>query len=553
MSIDKLISGKITEAAKKSGFSVDEKTAADLSVPKQKEHGDFASNIALVLAAKEKKKPRDIAQVIVDNLDSDTDVISKVEIAGPGFINIFINDSFVVNQLYNILDSEQRFGFSDKAKGKKAQVEFVSANPTGPLSIGHGRQAVIGDVVANLLKSQGWNVTREYYFNNAGRQMRKLGESVFIRYLNLLGRDAELGEDHYQGEYITDIARKAQQGKGDSLADEQNIEYFQQLGESVIFEDIKNTCKRLGIEFDVFFNEKSLYDSGEIDYVLSKLREKKLVYDRDGAVWFKTTTFGQDQDRVLVKSTGEPTYRLPDIAYHRNKLERGFDKIVDIFGSDHIATYPDVLAAVRALGYDTSRITVLIHQFVTLTENGKKVKMSTRKANFVTLDELIDEVGIDVTRYFFINRSLSSHLNFDLNLAKTQSDENPVFYVQYAHARICSVINHAKEKGFNPDEMGDLSLLKSEEEINLTKALLSFPEVVESAAENFEPQKLTAFLESVATLYHKFQHAGKVDETMRVVGEDRDVTQARLSLCKAAKIVLLNGFKLLGISAPERM
>ncbi|MCD6117295.1 arginine--tRNA ligase [bacterium] len=553
MSIDKLIAEKITEAAVKSGFQVNEKTAGDLSVPKQKGHGDLSSNIALVLAAKEKKKPREIAQSILNNLDADSDIISKVEIAGPGFINIFINDFFIVNQLSDILNSGQKFGFSDKAKGKKAQVEFVSANPTGPLSIGHGRQAVIGDVAANLLESQGWDVTREYYFNNAGRQMRKLGESVFIRYLNLIGKDAELGDDHYQGKYITDIARKALQEKGDSLADGQNIEYFQQFAESVIFEDIKITCKRLGIKFDVFFNEKSLYENGDIDKVLSVLREKGLVYDKDGAAWLKTTEWGQDQDRVLVKSTGEPTYRLPDIAYHKNKLERGFDKIVDIFGSDHIATYPDVLAAVKALGYDTSQITVLIHQFVTLTENGKTIKMSTRKANFVTLDELMDEVGVDVTRYFFINRSMSSHLNFDLNLAKTQSDENPVFYVQYAHARICSVINHAREKGFNPDERGDLSLLRSAEEINLAKALLSFPEIVENTAENFELQRLTNFMESVATLYHKFQHAGKVDDSLRVVSADRKMTQARLSLCNAARTVLANGCRLLGVSAPERM
>jgi len=553
MSIDKLIAEKITEAAVKSGFQVNEKTAGDISVPKQKGHGDLSSNIALVLAAKEKKKPREIAQSILNNLDADSDIISKVEIAGPGFINIFINDFFIVNQLSDILNSGQKFGFSDKAKGKKAQVEFVSANPTGPLSIGHGRQAVIGDVAANLLESQGWDVTREYYFNNAGRQMRKLGESVFIRYLNLIGKDAELGDDHYQGKYITDIARKALQEKGDSLADGQNIEYFQQFAESVIFEDIKITCKRLGIKFDVFFNEKSLYENGDIDKVLSVLREKGLVYDKDGAAWLKTTEWGQDQDRVLVKSTGEPTYRLPDIAYHKNKLERGFDKIVDIFGSDHIATYPDVLAAVKALGYDTSQITVLIHQFVTLTENGKTIKMSTRKANFVTLDELMDEVGVDVTRYFFINRSMSSHLNFDLNLAKTQSDENPVFYVQYAHARICSVINHAREKGFNPDERGDLSLLRSAEEINLAKALLSFPEIVENTAENFELQRLTNFMESVATLYHKFQHAGKVDDSLRVVSADRKMTQARLSLCNAARTVLANGCRLLGVSAPERM
>jgi len=553
MKAEQIVINALVEAAQSAGYEINEKIGRELSVPKQKEHGDFASNIALMLAPKVKQKPRDIAEKIVKNLHIDKKYISEVTIAGPGFINFFINDSFIADSLQQILESPDSYGFSEKHKGKTAQVEFVSANPTGPLSIGHGRQAVIGDVVARLLESQGYDVTREYYFNNAGRQMRKLGESVYIRYLNLLGVKRELGEDHYQGEYIVEIAKAALDDKGDAYLNNEDIEYFKSLSEKIIFGEIKKTCLRLGINFDVFFNERSLYENGEIDKVISMLKEKDLVYEKDGAVWFRTTALGQDQDRVLVKSTGEPTYRLPDIAYHKNKIERGFDKIVDIFGSDHIATYPDVLAAVKALGYDTSMITVLIHQFVTLTENGKTVKMSTRKANFVTLDELIDEVGTDATRYFFINRTLSSHLNFDIALAKKQSDENPVFYVQYAHARICSVISHAKEKGFNTDEQGDVSMLSSEEEINLIKGLLEFPEVVEKSALNFEPHKLTGYLEKIATLYHKFQHAGKVDDKMRVVGENKDLTLARISLCKAAKTVLYNGFKLLGISAPERM
>jgi len=553
MRTDKAIIERLRQAAATAGYAIDEEVPLELTVPKQKQHGDYSSNIALALASKAKKNPREIAQNIAGSFDKDAGFIRKVEIAGPGFINIFIDDSYIVRQLYRIFESPETYGFSNTEKGKTAQVEFVSANPTGPLSIGHGRQAVIGDVTARLLEARGYSVCREYYFNNAGRQMRKLGESIYIRYQNLCGKSSRLTEDHYQGEYITEIARSIQEAEGDAFADSGDIAYFQKAGEQTIFEDIKATCKRLGIVFDNFFNEKSLYETGEIDRALEGLKKKNLVYEADGAVWFRTTEFGQDQDRVLVKSTGEPTYRLPDIAYHRNKLERKFDKIVDIFGSDHNATYPDVLAAVKALGYDTSPITVLIHQFVTLTEQGKKVKMSTRKANFITLDELIDEVGVDVTRYFFINRSLSSHLNFDLGLAKTQSDENPVFYVQYAHARICSVLAHARSQGYDTEKQGDVNLLRSPEEIDLVKTLLDFPDVVATAAALYEPQKLTAYLEKVALMYHKFQHAGKVDDAMRVVTDNSDMTQARLSLCSAARVVLKNGFRLLGISAPERM
>jgi len=403
--------------------------------PKLDTHGDLSTNVAMQLARPLKQNPRSIAEQIIAKLKPDPAYISKIEIAGPGFINFFYSNNYLQQSVEHIIKAGEQFGRNNFGKGKKAQVEFVSANPTGPLTIGHGRQAVLGDTIANFLEWCGFQVTREYYFNNAGRQMRVLGESVRLRYLELLGELVEFPDDHYQGEYIKDIARQLHRKYGDSLKAEQESDLFKSTAEQMIFQDIKNTLQRLGIVFDVFFNEKDLYEQGDIDRVIRFFKENNLAYQKDGALWFRSTEFGQEQDRVIVKSTGEPTYRLPDIAYHRTKYERGFDLIIDLFGADHIATYPDVLAGLQALGYDSSRTKVLIHQFVTLYEGTEKVRMSTRKANFVTLDELMDEVGVDVTRWFFLMRSMDSHLNFDLSLAKSQSEENPVYYNQYAHAK----------------------------------------------------------------------------------------------------------------------
>lgn len=544
----------VFEAVKRAGFTVKQVNEISVMEPKQKGHGDLAVNIALILASREKKNPRDIAAAVVHELPSVEDCYSQVEIAGPGFINFTLSNDWLRRGLSEILQQQERYGESNIGQGRRVQVEFVSANPTGPLTIGHGRQAVLGDTVARLLERSGYDVTREYYFNNAGRQMRMLGESVMHRYRELLGGEASLSEDHYQGEYIIDIARVALEEKGDALRDIQDVSYFQALAEERIFEEIKQTVARLGITFDVFFNEKSLYETGKIDDVITAFKKKDLVYEADGALWFRTTAFGQEKDKVIVKSSGEPTYRLPDIAYHMDKIERGFDMIIDVFGSDHVATYPDVLAGIDALGYDSSKVHVLIHQFVTLMEGSEKVKMSTRKANFVTLDELIDDVTVDVTRYFFINRSMNSHLNFDLALARTESDENPVYYVQYAHARICSILEHAAERGVDTAaKEPDLGLLQAQEEMDLVRMLLNWPAVLQQAAEAFEPHKIPAYLEETATVYHRFQHAGKVDGAMRVVTDDEDLTRARLALCNAARIVLSNGLGVLGISSPSRM
>ncbi|MBE0558224.1 MAG: arginine--tRNA ligase, partial [Proteobacteria bacterium] len=382
-----------------------------------------------------------------------------------------------------------------------------------PLSVGHGRQAAIGDTIANLLEWSGYSVVREYYYNNAGRQMRKLAESTYARYRQASEPDYPFPEDGYQGEYIRDIAVGLRAAKGDALLGidiEEALSHCQAFTEEQLFEAIKKVLARMGVVFDVFYNEDTLIKEGKIDEVVAEFRSKGLAYDHDGAVWFKGTALGLDQDRVIVKSTGEPTYRLPDIAYHREKFRRGFEFIVDVFGADHVATTPDVLAGVRALGYDASKVSVVIHQFVTLMKDGQQVKMAKRTANFVTLDELIDDVGSDVVRFFFVMRSNSSHLEFDLNLAQEQSEKNPVFYLQYAHARIASILRFAESEGGHAKALepgwvdAHAGLLREPSEIALAKILLDFPEVVDSTSTTFEVHRLPVYLNEVAARYHKF-------------------------------------------------
>ncbi len=516
-----------------------------LTIPKQKEYGDLATNYPFLLSKELKKNPKEIANQIISNLDDKEHAFEKIEVAGNGFINFKFKKEFIVKQLDRVLEKSFDYGKSNKYSGKKAQVEFVSANPTGPLTVGHGRNAVFGDTIANLLSAVGYKVEREYYFNNAGRQMRVLADSVRLRYLELLGEKIEFPEDYYQGEYIIDIAKKIYDEKKDELKDTNDLSYFKEKAEKEIFKDINKTLDRLGIKFDNYFNENSLYETGKIDEVINAFKEKGFCYEKDGALWLALTKVGLEQDKVIVKSTGEPTYRLPDIAYHIEKFERNYDLMVDVFGSDHMATYPDVLAGLQILGYDTSKVKVLIHQFVTIVKDGEIVKMSTRKANFVTLDQLIDEVGSDVVRYFFLMRSISSHLNFDIGLAKKQTDENPVFYLQYAHARICGILRLAKEEGKNTGNQYDL--LKEREEIELIKHILNYPDVVLRSAENFDQLILISYLHELAELFHKFYHEH------RVLGQEEKLTSARLSLCKATQIVLQNGLSILGVRAPERM
>jgi len=517
-----------------------------LDTPKSNEHGDLSCNAAMMLSKRLKKNPKFIAEEIISNLEYDKDIVEKIEIAGPGFINFFFTPKYKAQIIIQIFKEKNKFGRSNKYKGQKANVEFVSANPTGPLTVGHGRNAVIGDTIANMLKAIGYSVDREYYFNNAGRQMRVLGDSVKLRYLELLGQKVEFPEDYYQGEYIKDIAIKMRDEFGDELTDEKPEGKFKEKAEEEIFNDIKNTLSRLNISFNIFFNENSLYDEGKIEELISVFDEKNLSYKKDGAVWLKLSELGVTEDKVIVKSTGEPTYRLPDIAYHKTKFERDYDLMVDLFGSDHTATYPDVLAGLRAIDKDTNKVKVLIQQFVTLLEDGEVIKMSTRKANYVTLDELIDELGSDVVRYFFNMRNISSHMNFDLTLAKKQSDENPVFYLQYAHARICSIIRTvAKEK--IKSSIKNLGLLIKDEEQQLINKLNEYEEVVIFAAENFEPHHICNYLTDLAESFHKFY------TFCRILGSEKKLAEARLALAEATKTVLQNGLGILGVTAPERM
>ena len=519
-----------------------------LEIPKREGQGDYATNLALVAAGMEKKNPREIAARLLELLEEHCRLTEKIEIAGPGFVNFFIKPAVWQSVLPVVCERDQAYGPADDGGGKKVLVEFVSANPTGPLSVGHGRQAVLGDAIARLLTACGFAVTREYYYNDAGRQMRVLAQSVRARYLELLGCAAEFPEDGYQGDYIVDIARAIADEFGDAKKDA-DLDFFKQRAERAIFADIDATLSRLGIRFDEYYNEHSLYDNGHIDDVVARLRDRGLVYDQDGAVWFKTTEFGMEKDRVIIKSSGEPTYRLPDIAYHREKFRRGFDWMVDIFGADHIATVPDVLAGVRALGYDDSRVTVLLHQFVTLMRDGKQVKMSTRKATFVTLDELMDEVGPEVVRFFFLMRKADSQLEFDLDLAKEQSQENPVYYVQYGHARMCSILRQAAEKGVDMGRLDSapIDLLTAPEELALLKDLAGYPALVKAAALDLAPHRLIYFLQQLAGRFHSYYNKH------RVISDDRDLSRARLWLISAVRIVFRNALVLLGVEAPERM
>ncbi len=530
--------------SKKLGYLKDKSII--FSVPNQKGHGDLSTNLAMLLTKELKKNPREIAKEIIDNLDYDSNIISKVEIAGPGFINFSFTPKFLSRIISEISEAKNNFGKSKKYSGKRANVEFVSANPTGPLTVGHGRNAIIGDTVANLLQWVGYDVDREYYFNNAGRQMRVLGKSVQLRYKEILGEKIDFTDDYYQGEYIKEIAQLLVDEYGDKLLNEKDETVFKNKAESEIFKEIEATLGHLYIKMKSFFNEQTLYDDGKIDAVLKEFEEKKLSYKKEDALWLKLTALGNEQDKVIVKSTGEPTYRLPDIAYHITKFNRGYDLIIDVFGSDHNATFPDVKAGIKALGYDAEKVDVLIYQFVTIIENGEVVKMSTRKANYITLDELTESVGKDVVRYFFNMRSFSSHLNFDIDLAKKQSEENPVFYLQYAHARISSILRITDEQKMKAS-LENLELLNTDAEINLMKKLHQFKNEVYYSAVNYEPHRIANYLEELAASFHKFY------TDCRILGSEEKLAEARIALANATKIVIKNGLSILGVSAPDRM
>lgn len=520
-----------------------------VEVPKHEGQGDFSTNLALVVAGMEKKNPRVVAANLAEMFGGDNDFVEKVEIAGPGFVNFFLQDRVWSSVLTPVYQEGEQFGLADIGGREKVMVEYVSANPTGPLSIGHGRNAILGDSIARLLEAVGYDVTREYYFNDAGRQMRVLGASTRARYLELLGLENEFPEDGYQGDYIYDIARDIINEAGDSLKNA-DVEIFRDKAQAAIFAGINTTLGNMGVRFDSYYNEHTLYEKGLVDAVVEDLRAKGLVYEKDDATWFRTTDFGQEQDRVIIKSTGEPTYRLPDIAYHREKFRRGFRWMVNVFGADHIATVPDVMAGIKALGFDDSRVKVILHQFVTITREGKQVKMSTRKATFITVDELLEEVGADVLRFFFLMRKADSQLEFDLDLAKKQSQENPVYYVQYAYARLCSIERQAREKGVQlpagPAGVS-LDLLQEAEEYALLKAIADYPALVAGAAAELAPHRIIFYLMNLAGLFHSYYNKHKV------ISDDAELSAARLCFCLGLKTVFRNGLHVVGLSAPETM
>lgn len=515
-----------------------------LSPPKNPDFGDISTNLPLILSKELKMNPMKIGEKISNVIDHSDGVIDKITVTNPGFINFTIGAAYYYQILEDILSNES-YGNNLYGKGQKANVEFVSANPTGPLTVGHGRNAVLGDSVANILEWNGYEVTREYYFNDAGRQMRILGESVEFRYRELIGKESDFPEGGYEGLYIIDIAKLIIKEHGKSLNTKDPI--FKDFAEKTIFLDIKNSLLNIGIKFDKFSNEKSFYDNGQIDKFLNKMKSKDLIYEKDGATWFRSTSLGKEQDRVYIKSSGEPTYRVPDTVYHQDKINRGYNLIIDIFGADHADTYPDVLIALDALGMKTDHIHVLLYQFVTLLRAGEKVKMSTRKANFVTMDELVKEVNPDVLRYFFVMRGMNTHLNFDLDLATDQSEKNPVFYLQYAHARICNIIKRYEALDNPKLNNYDLSLLTHQSELRLLKKLEQFPQVIENSRTALEPQTIATYLYDTANNFHRFY------SDCRVITEDKDLTRSRIALIQAVKIVLRNGLTILGITAPERM
>ncbi len=528
-----------------------------LERPRNPDHGDWATNVALQLAKPLRKAPRQIAEELVDLLDVQRAGVSAAEIAGPGFINFRLAAEEVQGRLLEIAEADAAFGRSDAGRGEAVNVEFVSANPTGPLHIGHGRQAALGDAISSLLAWTGWKVQREYYYNDAGEQINRLARSTWARYQQEQGREVDFPEDGYQGDYVTDIARELAAAEGDRWADDDSpeaLEAMRRFAVRVLMTELERDLDTFRVEFDEFYLESSLYEEGHVESTISRLRESGLVYEKDGALWLRTTEYGDDKDRVMVKSTGHPTYFLPDVAYHVTKWERGFHRAINVQGADHHGTIARVRAGLRALGHPEGYPEYVLHQMVLVIRGGAEVKFSKRAGDYVTLRELFDEVGVDVARYFFLMRRPEAQLTFDLDLALDQSDKNPVYKVQYAHARMCSI---ARKGGVELDAVdpasADLSLLERDSEIGLIKELARFPEVIEEAAAQRAPHSVCAYLESLAGMINSWYHEGNDDPSLRVIGVEDDLMRARMVLVRAIRIVLRNGLAVLGVSAPERM
>ncbi|MDT0092045.1 arginine--tRNA ligase [Listeria marthii] len=522
-----------------------------LEVPKDKKHGDYSTNIAMQLARVAKKAPRQIAESIVPELKKDNKLIKEVEIAGPGFINFYLDNAYLTDLVPVILKEDEKYGESDFGKGEKFQIEFVSANPTGDLHLGHARGAAIGDSLANIMSVAGFDVSREYYINDAGNQINNLVLSAEARYFEALGLESEFPEDGYRGADIISLGKDLAAKYGDkyvNASEEERRSVFRV--DALAFETgkLRADLEEFRVSFDEWFSETSLYEENKVLPALERLRENGYIYEQDGATWLRTTDFEDDKDRVLIKSDGSYTYFLPDIAYHLNKLERGFDVLIDIWGADHHGYIPRMRAAIEALGYSPNQLEVEIIQLVHLFEDGVQVKMSKRTGKSVTMRDLIEEVGLDATRYFFAMRSSDTHMNFDMSLAKSTSNDNPVYYVQYAHARISSILCSGKEQDLEVTEVADMSLLQTEAEYDLLKVLGEFADVVAEAAAKRAPHRIVRYLNDLAAAFHRFYNSNKVLDM-----DNLEVTKARLALIKTAQITLRNGLTLLGVSAPEKM
>ncbi|CAM4492020.1 MAG: arginine--tRNA ligase [Paenibacillus macerans] len=543
----------ILEAIAAAGLAQPEEIPAIvLEVPKDKAHGDFATNAAMQLTRIAKKNPRQIAEEILAKLDYSKAGIEKAEIAGPGFINFTLGKGYLYPILLEVYRAGENYGRIQQGNGQKAQVEFVSANPTGSLHLGHARGAAVGDALCNLLDFAGYEVTREYYINDAGNQIANLSKSIEARYLQELGQDAEMPEDGYHGEDIKGFARELVAEQGDkllSMEPEARAAFLRKYGLEKELAKIKRDLERFRVRFDVWFSETSLYEDGQVEASLAELREKGQTYEQEGATWLKTTDYGDDKDRVLVKNDGTYTYLTPDIAYHRNKYDRGFDRIINIWGADHHGYIPRVKAAMQAIGKDPEKLIVLIAQMVSLFQDGEKVKMSKRTGKAVTMVDLMDEVGVDPIRYFFTMRSMDSHLDFDMDLAVSTSNENPVYYVQYAYARICSIFRQAEEQGISvpAPENADLTKLTAEHEFDLLRKIGELPEEIGVAAANYAPHRLVRYVYDLASLFHSYYRAE------RVITDDAEQTAARLVLLGGVRTALANVLGLIGVSAPEKM
>ncbi|ANU18087.1 arginine--tRNA ligase [Planococcus maritimus] len=539
----------IAEAVQKAGLT-EEPIQVQLESPRDKANGDYATNVAMQLTRLAKKPPRAIAEAIVENLDTQSANIEKVEIAGPGFINIVIQKDYLNDVIKTVLEQGAEYGRSNAGNSQRIQVEFVSANPTGDLHLGHARGSSVGDSMCNILDLAGYDVSREYYINDAGNQINNLALSIEGRYFEALGKGESMPEDGYRGQDIIDIAAALVEEHGDKflqMTEQERYKAFREHGLKVELAKLQKDLADFRVHFDVWYSETSLYENGKIDAALKKLHDNGHIYEEDGATWFRSTTFGDDKDRVLIKNDGTYTYLTPDVAYHEDKIQRGFDKLINIWGADHHGYIPRMKAAIEALGYDRDTLEVSVIQMVQLYKDGEKMKMSKRTGKAVTMRELVELVGLDAVRYFFAMRSGDSHMDFDLDLAVSQSNENPVYYSQYAHARICSILRQAAEQNFTASTE-HLELLTDEKEIEVLKKIGDFPQVIADAAKLRAPHRVTTYIHELASNFHSFYNANKVLDA-----SNEDMTRARLALIEGVKTTLANALKTVGVQAPEKM